>query len=260
MRGAAVAVVALIAMAVPAWADPADPAGPDIQPVAAGAEAVPPVDDGPVDDGPVDDGPVDDGPVDDGRVASSPPETTTSPDGWTLTVGGKDETQRVIAPLTTALSTRDYEVGGVFTGSLKGPGGAPAPAKGILEVGYQIGCGIDMTTGNGVLLSGNAGLAGGFTTIGARLSAIDPGLLYLPSAGVSAGGGVGVSLKPGIVNTVPITKKAYGGSEPWVWVSHQRIKIDGCVGQSFIRSFAVLSKSTDEGDAIAAWYGVTKMV
>lgn len=64
--------------------------------------------------------------------------------------------------------------------------------------------------------------------IGARLSQIDPGLLYLPSAGVSAGGGVGVSLKPGIVNTIPITKKTYGGAEPWVWVSHQRIKIDGC--------------------------------
>ncbi|MGV1006835.1 MAG: MspA family porin [Candidatus Nanopelagicales bacterium] len=242
MRGAAAAVVALIAMAVPAWADPTDPAGPDIQPVAVGAEALPP--------------------VDDGKVASSPPETTKSPDGWTLTVGGKDETQRVIAPLTTALSTRDYEVGGVFTGSLKGPSGAPAPAKGVLEVGYQIGCGIDMSTGTGVLLNGNVGAAAGITSLGPLdvTNPFDPTKILLPNAGITAGGGVGVSLKPGIINTVPITKKAYGGTDPWVWVSHQRIKIDGCVGQSFIRSFAVLSKSTDEGDAIAAWYGTTKMV
>lgn len=249
MRGAAAlvtgAVVALVTLAGTASADPADPAGPDVQPAAAAAEAavVPAA-----------------APIDDGKVPSNPPEVYKAPDGWTLTVGGKDETQLVIAPLTTAISSREYEVGGVFTGSLKGPSGAPAPAKGVLEVGYQIGCGIDMTTGTGVLLNGNAGLAAGLTTIGARLSRIDPGLLYLPSAGVSAGGGVGVSLKPGIVNTIPVTKKTYGGAEPWVWVSHQRIKIDGCVGQSFIRSFAVLSKASDEGDAIAAWYGVTKMV
>ena len=45
-------------------------------------------------------------PVDDGRVESSPPATTKSPDGWTLNVSAKDETQVVIAPLTTAISTR----------------------------------------------------------------------------------------------------------------------------------------------------------
>ena len=231
----------MVASVGPAWADPADPAGPDIQPVAA-AEAAPP-------------------PVEDGTVISSPPETAKTLDGWTMTIGGKDETQRVIAPLTTALSSREYEVGGTFTGSLKGPSGAPAPAKGVLEVGYQIGCGIDMTTGTGVLLGGNAGAAAGIASGGGiSLTNPDPLSVFIPNAGVSAGGSVAVSLKPGVINVVPITKKAYGSSDPWVWVSHQRIKIDGCVGQSFIRSFALLSKSTDEGDEIAAWYGATKMV
>jgi hypothetical protein len=65
----------------------------------------------------------------------------------------------VIAPLTTAISTREYQVSGAFTGSLKGPGGGPA--KGVLEVGYQIRCGIEMTTGNGVIVNGNAGGAAG---------------------------------------------------------------------------------------------------
>ena len=184
-------------------------------------------------------------------------------DGWTLTVGGKDEVQRVIAPLTTALSSREYEVSGTFTASIKDPSGAPAPAKGVLEVGYQIGCGIDMSTGTGVLLGGSAGAQAGITTLG-PFSIFNPSptlpLILFPNAGVNVGGSVAVSLKPGIINIVPITKKNYGGSDPWVWVSHQRIKIDGCVGQSFIRSFALLSKSTDEGDAIAAWYGATKMV
>jgi len=242
----------LVASAGPAWADPA---GPDIQPVAAADAAQPPIDPA-APPAAAAAAP----PVDDGKVVSSPPEVLKSHDGWTLTLGGKDETQRVIPPLTTALSSREYEVSGTFTASLKDPSGAPAPAKGVLEVGYQIGCGIDMSTGTGVLLGGAAGGSAGLTTLG-TISILNPGpAILFPNAGVNIGGSIAVSLKPGVINVVPITKKAYGSSDPWVWVSHQRIKIDGCVGQSFIRSFAVLSKSSDEGDAIAAWYGTTKMV
>lgn len=228
--------VAVMAPVAPAWADPVDPAGPDVQPVAAAPDAAPP--------------------VDDGKVASSPPETTKSRDGWTLTVSAKDEVQRAVAPLTTALSTREYEVSGVFNGSVTGPGGATP--KGVLEVGYQIGCGIDMSTSNGVVVSGTAnGSAGLGVAVGDLTKPID---LILPQAGASLGTGVGLSLKPGLISIVPITKKAYVGSSPWVAISDYRIKIDGCVGQSFIRSFATLTKSTDEGDAILSWYGVTKTV
>ena len=83
MRGVSVLVVAatLVATAAPASAEP-DPATPDpaVATVAA-AEAAPP--------------------VDDGKVASSPPATTKAPDGATLTISAKDETQMPAAPLTT---------------------------------------------------------------------------------------------------------------------------------------------------------------
>ena len=250
MRSAALAATILIAVAGPAAADPAgpgdsagpgpasqidptDPPGPDIQPVAS-AEAAPP--------------------VDDGKVASTPPISDKSPDGWIMTVGGKDEVQRAVAPLTTAISTREYQVGGTFTGSLKGSGNGPA--KGVLEVGYQIGCGIDMTTGNGVLISGNAGGGAGIG-VGLLPTRSD---IEIPSISGSIGGGVAVSLKPGLVNIVPITRKTFAGTAPWVSIDNFRIKIDGCVGQSFIRSYATLAKSTDDGDAILSWYGVTKTV
>lgn len=226
---------ALVLSPAPAWADPVDPADPGVQPVAA-SEAAPP--------------------IDDGRVVSSPAETTKSRDGWTLTLSAKDEVQRAVAPLTTALSTREYEVSGVFNGSVKGSGGATP--KGVLEVGYQIGCGIDMSTSNGVVVSGTAnGSAGLGIAVGDLTKPID---LILPQAGASLGTGVGLSLKPGLISIIPITKKAYAGSSPWVAISDYRIKIDGCVGQSFIRSYATLTKSTDEGDAILSWYGVTKTV
>ena len=78
-------------------------------------------------------------PADDGRVESSPPKTTNSPDGWTLTVSARDETQRVIAPLTTAISTREYEVGGIYSGVLIGPeegdeGARAAPSKWVIRL------------------------------------------------------------------------------------------------------------------------------
>lgn len=73
-------------------------------------------------------------------------------------------------------------------------------------------------------------------------------------------GGVAVGLKPGIVNIVPVTKKEFEGATPWVMISNFHVKIDGCVGQSFIRSYAFLTRSTKMSDAILAYYGETKMV
>ena len=198
-------------------------------------------------------------PVDDGRVESSPPKTTHSPDGWTLTVSARDETQRVTAPLTTAISTREYEVGGIYSGSLVGPEEGDDGAQGTLEVGYQIGCGIDMSTSNGVSLTGTMGLSPSVGVVGTDIvSPLPEGII--PGVGTNIGGGVTVGLKPGLINTIPVSKKEFKGAHPWIMVDGFHIKIDGCVGESFIRSYAFLTRSTEMSDAVAAWYGVTKKV
>ena len=82
----------------------------------------------------------------------------------------------------------------------------------------------------------------------------------VPGLGNNVGGGITVGLKPGLINTVPVSKKEFKGDKPWIMVDGFRIKIDGCVGESFIRSYAFLTRSTDMSDAVAAWYGVTKKV
>jgi hypothetical protein len=196
------------------------------------------------------------GPFDDGRVGSPPPQAIKTPDGWTLTLSAKDETQMANAPLTTALSSREYTVGGMYNGKLSGPGDGEEPA-GTIEVGYQIGCGIDMSTSNGVSLTGTAGLNAsiGITDV---VTPLPSGVL--PGVGGNIGGGVTVGLKPGIINIVPVTKKEFEGAEPWVMISNFHVKIDGCVGQSFIRSYAFLTRSTKMSDAIVAYYGETKSV
>jgi len=233
----AVAVAALL-VPVPASADPG-PAEPDIAAqVIATTPTVPTV------------------PVADGKVASSPPSTSTL-EGVTLTIAVKDETQTVVAPLTTAVSTREYVVGGKFDGSITG---SDAP-EGIFEVGYQIGCGIDMSTGGGVLLGVTAlGGLGSDAFTGAGVNGFIFAAVGLAGGAALITGQVGVTLKPGISNTVPVAKKSYKGTAPEVEVGDLRVKIDGCVGESFIRSYATLSSSTAEVEDIVSWYGVTMAV
>jgi hypothetical protein len=197
-------------------------------------------------------------PLDDGRVESSPPATTKTPDGWTLTLSATDETQRAIAPLTTAISSREYEVGGTYNGSLAGPEDREPP-EGTLEVGYQIGCGIDMSTSNGVTLTGSVGITpslglGGVDVVSPLPEALVP-IVLTPVTG-----GMAIALKPGIVNVVPVSKKQFKGYDPWIMVDGFHIKIDGCVGESFIRSYGFLTRSTSTSDAVRAWYGMTKKV
>ncbi|WP_448420733.1 MspA family porin [Mycolicibacterium sp. XJ1819] len=197
-------------------------------------------------------------PPDEGRVESTPPAVTETPDGWTLTLSAEDETQAPVPPLTTALSSREYVVGGTYIGSLTGPDDGTPPG-GTLEVGYEIGCGIDMSTSNGVSLTGTAGINPSIGLIGTDfISPFPDGLV--PGIGGNIGGGITIGLKPGLVNVVPVAKKEFTGADPWVMVSNFRVKIDGCVGESFIRSYAFLTRSTAMSDAVLAWYGVTKNV
>jgi hypothetical protein len=198
-------------------------------------------------------------PPDDGRVESSPPASTSTPDGWTLTLAAQNETQMITAPLTTAISTREYVVGGTYNAVLTVPEDAEEEPHGTLEVGYQIGCGIDMSTSNGVSLTGTMGVSPQLALLGVDgVSPLPEGLT--PGVGTNIGGGETVGLKPGLINVIPVTKKEFTGAEPWVMINNFRVKIDGCVGESFIRSYAFLTRSTAQSDAILAWYGVIKKV
>src|SRR3977135_286762 len=70
----------------------------------------------------------------DGTVPPGPPVRVNTPDGWTLAHGTNDERHVPVPPLTTAISPREYLSSGIFVASLTGP----EPARGYLEVGYEI--------------------------------------------------------------------------------------------------------------------------
>src|SRR5258707_11663230 len=74
-----------------------------------------------------------------GAVPSAPPGVLDTPDGWHLEVVGANETQLPVAPLTTAITSREYLIAGTFTGTVTG-GGKTRVTGGRLEAGDQLGC------------------------------------------------------------------------------------------------------------------------
>ena len=187
-------------------------------------------------------------PPDNGVVASADPGVVTTPDGWTLTVVAKDESELPVAPLTTAVSSREYLVGGTFTGTVTGSGKTTL-AGGSLEAGYQIGCGIELGQ---IRLIGQAGIS----TSGSSLT----GGLVPTGVSFPLSGTVEIHPKPGSVTQVPVDKKTFKAAPVRVTLKDTHIKVDGCVGQSFLRSYATLTSSTTDTDDIVAYYGVTKSV
>ena len=184
-------------------------------------------------------------PPDNGVVASEVPGIAKTPDGRTLTVAAKDETQLPVAPLTTSLSSRDWLVGGTFTGNTTG-----SVNGGTLEAGYQIGCGVEMDK---VKLNGSIGASlgnGSLTTTGISL----PGSISFPIQGQ-----VEVEPRPGTITNVVVDKKSFKGTAARVTLKDIHIKVDNCVGASSLRSYAVLTSSGTDADDIVAYYGVTKV-
>jgi hypothetical protein len=195
-------------------------------------------------DPPADDGP----PPDNGIVASSDPAVVTTPDGWVLTVKASNESELPVAPLTTAVSSREYLVGGTFTGTVGG-GGKTSLNGGSLEAGYQIGCGIELGQ---IRLIGQAGVSFSGSNLTGGL--VPTGMTF-PLSGT-----LEIHPKPGTVSTVTVDKKTFKSAPVRVTLKDTHIKVDGCVGQSFLRSYATLTSSTTDTDDVVAYYGTTKAV
>lgn len=184
-----------------------------------------------------------------GPVPSGAPGVLTTPDGWVLNVSGKAESMEPVAALTGAPTSREYLVDGTFNGAITGSGKTKL-AGGVLEAGYQIGCGITQDDIESVT---SAGITPGLNIPGR-------GGLFPISLTPSLNQQIKIDLKPGTVNIVPVGKKSFKGTDPRVSITGFRIKIDGCAGQSFIRSYATLTSSTDNTDDVVTYLGVTKVV
>jgi len=155
-----------------------------------------------------------------------------------------------VAPLTGSPASREYLVDGSFTGAISG-GGKTKLAGGSLEAGYQIGCGI--------LADDLESLSTAQVTPGVGIPIFN-GSIFPVTLGANVAEQLKFDLKPGTVNIVPVDKKSFKGTVPKINITGLRIKFDLCAGQSFIRSYATLTSSTDNTDDVITYLGVTKAV
>ncbi|WP_167099484.1 MspA family porin [Mycobacterium sp. DL592] len=183
-------------------------------------------------------------------IASAEPGTLTTPDGWKLSIGAKNESLEPVASLTNSPWSREYLVDGTFEGSVTGSGKTKL-AGGSLEAGYQIGCGITQDDIESITTGG--------ITPGVGIPFVSGNLLPI-TLGLSASEQIKIDLKPGTINIVPVGKKSFKGTKSRVSITGYRIKIDGCAGQSFIRSYATFTSSTDNTDDVVTYLGVTRAV
>ena len=186
-----------------------------------------------------------------GPVPSAPPGVLRTPDGWVLTVTGSNESMDPVPPLTGAASSREYLVNGTFTGSVTG-GGSTKLTGGTLEAGYQIGCGI--------LADDIESISTAQITPGLAVPIIGATSPFPLTLGANLAEQIKIDLKPGAVNIVSVDKKSFKGTVPRIQITGLRIKFDLCAGQSFIRSYATLTSSTDNTDDVITYLGVTKVV
>lgn len=219
-------VLVAVGTASPALAEPAaPPADPAAAPIVPAGDVAPP--------------------PDTGAVESGVPGIASTPDGRTLTVVAKDETRLPVAPLTTSLSARDWLVGATFTGATTG-----SVNGGTLEVGYQIGCGVEMDK---VKLIGSLGATFGNSSLGTT-GWNAPGTISFPIQGQ-----IEVDPRPGTITNVVVDKKSFKGTSARVTLRDVHIKVDNCVGASSLRSYAVLTSSNGDEDDIVAYYGTAKV-
>lgn len=224
--------ICLAAAASPPWAH-AEPAGdPVVQPV-ADAGPTPPVPGPPG-----------------APIASASPGTLTTPDGWVLTVSARNESIEPVASLTNSPWSREYLVDSSFEGTVTGDGKTKL-AGGTMDAGYQIGCGITQDALESI--SGVTGIAG----VGLPFAT---GTIFPLILGAQASQVLKIGLKPGTVNIVQVGKKSFKGTTAHVNITGYRIKIDGCAGQSFIRSYATFTSSTENTDDVVSYVGVTRAV
>jgi len=183
-------------------------------------------------------------------IVSAQPGTLTTPDGWVLTVSARTESLEPVASLTNSPWSREYIADGSFEGKVTGAGTTKL-AGGTLEAGYQIGCGISQDDIESITTA---------TGIGGVSLPFISGSIFPLVLGAQVGNQIKIDLKPGTVNIVSVGKKSFKGTTSHVNITGYRIKIDGCAGQSFIRSYATFTSSTDDTDDVVTYLGVTRAV
>ncbi|SHQ89452.1 MspA family porin [Mycobacteroides abscessus] len=176
-------------------------------------------------------------------------------DGWGIEVSTLDEEVNPVPNLAATAFSREAFVQFTGVGKINGQGSNPVTSA-SLTIGYQMGCQIDLS--QGITLGGSvgAGVGGGVGGLGGIAGGVGFGAGGgAVGAGAGINGGLQFTLRPGGIVAVPMDSMALKGSEARLRVRNMHIKIDACGGPVTVRSFTLLSITTDFTHSSLATYG-----
>ncbi|MFI6212631.1 MspA family porin [Nocardia brasiliensis] len=171
---------------------------------------------------------------------------TETDDSWRLSVTKTMESLDRYPNLAATMFTREGFVSVKAVAEITGRGTAPVSA-GVITVGYQIGCQVDvsngLTMGLGFSIGPNASVS---------ISSF-PGVTVGGSASVSPN--VSTTVKPGGITIVPFGTKPLAGQRASITAEQVEIKVDACMGPVSLRSYATAAMSTANADNAVTVYG-----
>lgn len=169
-----------------------------------------------------------------------------SEDGWELRVSKTAEDLQRVPNLAATPFTREGFVTVAATADIGGAG-SQAVNSGTLQLGYQIGCQADVSSGVSLGVSAAIG-PDAMVSVGSSPGfAIGGSALLLPS--------ISTTIKPGTISSIVLGTKALEGAHGSISIDQAEIKIDGCLGAVSLRSFAIATMSTATADSSVAVYG-----
>ncbi|CAM3071523.1 MspA family porin [Prescottella defluvii] len=177
-------------------------------------------------------------------TAAAAERTAPTPAG-ALTVTLSDDAVESVPSHTFMPTSRESLVSVSAVATATGDGSEDV-TSGTLDVGYRVGCAVDVSGGVQVAIQMSAG----------------PAITMLPTPGIGMNFGVGPSIlinpKLGTSQDVSLGKQVSYGPESGVSFDAARIKIDGCLGDVSIQPFAVYTVTTDRGSHSVATYGASR--
>jgi hypothetical protein len=163
-------------------------------------------------------------------------------DGWHFSVGLTKMTINSVPNMAATPLTKEAFVTGKAVAKIDGTGKSPVDS-GVLLMGAQLGCQLDLSQGGNVGADADIGINGGFTSLSD----------FGPYADLGINGSI--NLLPGNIKTLGLGKMALKGRSAEITVHDAHIKVDGCAGVVSLRFFAYASITTDLGNDSVNTYG-----
>ncbi|WP_067713223.1 MspA family porin [Nocardia yamanashiensis] len=176
-------------------------------------------------------------------VIADKSRTLPTASGWSLSVSKVGETLDRYPNLAATPFTREGFVSLRADAAVTGEG-SDRIDWGALDIGYQIGCQVDVSNGLTLGLGLSIGPYAGLTVSGPEIG-----------GAASVNPNVSTTLKPGTINTVKFAGKALNGRQGSITADQVQIKVDGCMGQVSLRSYATATLSTETADSSTTVYG-----